>query len=187
MRIFQAEDKEARTSESVGVSSTDALNYSWMLYLPCGVLLANVCACIGRGPFPKCISKHEEGPSRDQTVLRFMSFPALGSDHRTASCESNPAHPLTIFPLPHLFFFFFFCGFLSSTFTGSIISGHRATAVSTSEGIYYAADTPLIKWSLWGVKALTYHSIISCHKHLSTLHSPRISWLKPTTLKIPAV
>lgn len=30
MRNFQAEDKEARTCESVGVSSTDALNYSLM-------------------------------------------------------------------------------------------------------------------------------------------------------------
>lgn len=125
------------------------------VYLPCGVLLANVClgrACIGRGPFPKCISKHEEDPNRDQTVLRFMSFPALRSDHRTASCESNPARFLSVCPraaVTKLFsnthspfshcLTFFFCDFLSSTFTSSIISGHRATAVSTSEGIYYAA------------------------------------------------
>lgn len=124
MRNFQAEDKEARTSESVGVSSTDALNYSLMCTYRVAYfsrMSAWAVRALAEVHFQNDFSKHEEGPSRDQTVHRFMSFPALGSDHRTASCEYNPSrlpmglsacsrhkavfqHPLTIFPLPHFFF-----------------------------------------------------------------------------------
>lgn len=151
--FFQAEDKEARTSEKRGREHHGCVELFMNVYLPHSVLLAHVClgsACIGRGPPSKMHFQTRGRPESDQTVLRSASFPALGSDHRTASCKSKPTRfpqslrpsqscsptPTHHFPTASPFFF---CGFLSSTFAGSIISGHRATAVSTSEGIYYAA------------------------------------------------
>lgn len=179
------------------------MNYS-LLCTYRGVLLAFsawLCACIGRCPFPKIKkswvvwdSRHIYEPlcsliwSQDQSVSTPTRLPwrlSICSLHKAVFHNHSPVSQRLTFYLAFFFSFFF-----RLTFAGSIISGHRTSVVSTSQGIHYAAARgwyPLIKWSLWGVKALTYHSIISCHKHLSTLRSPRRSWLKPTTLKVPAV
>lgn len=73
----------------------------------------------------------------DSTQIHELSCSRIWSQDRIVWIQ--PRAPTHHFPTASPLFVCFFCGFLSSTFTGSIISGHRATAVSTSEGIYYAA------------------------------------------------
>lgn len=153
MRIFQAEDKEARTSESVGVSSTDALNYSLMCTYRVAYF-SRMSACAVRAlaevhfqnAFPN-VRKAQVGIRRCSDSWALLLSDLITGPHRvprlpwtgfvrvqpSQSCFPTPTHH---FPTASPFFF---CGFLSYTFTSSIISGHRATAVSTSEGIYYAA------------------------------------------------
>lgn len=121
---FRVQDIEARTCESVGVSTTVGLNYSWMC-TNLGVLLAMsawICARVG---WQKSISKHKEGPSQFRRLSYSPSLPALWSDHRTTLHVSKPTHLSvcslhgavvhTHSPVSHRLTFFS-CGFLHFTF-----------------------------------------------------------------------